>query len=193
MDDSFVMFLTLGNPFLLSILHVCLFIFFSPFTLHIWHAGTVPGALSHFFFCNSESNNHLYGNSLKMLCCIQGREDNERKQEEQRLFFSFSAVFQPSLIQLYCKSITHKHLRIPNSHQKWNWLNVISQSNLHINKKCIWILKKVCVCCQSWLFQICPACPRRKGKHCCLSCMPLRIYRINSVPWNASCGLKWTF
>lgn len=55
--------------YIASLSEARLFIYLFSFALHICHVLTVPEVLSQIFH-NSNCNNHLYGNSVKMLCCI---------------------------------------------------------------------------------------------------------------------------
>ena len=107
---------------------------FFPFALHIRHADTVPEVFWARFFTTATAIIISMVTHWKCFAAFEGSrgEDNKREREEEgesetglELFFSFSAVFQPSVVHPCFKSITHTYLRVPRSHQTWNWVNVI--------------------------------------------------------------------
>lgn len=98
---------------------VCFFLFFFSAYLPCCHC---PWGFEPIFF-HSNCNNHLYGNSLRMLCCSRSREDNMWGGEWDCLSFSisFSVVFQPLVIHPYFKSITYS-LENPQIASQMMWM-----------------------------------------------------------------------
>lgn len=117
MDWLLLMLSTLENLLTVSLKHVCLFIFFSLCSAYppCWYC---PWGFLSQIFHNGNCNNHLYGNSLKMLCCIRRKQRRGQQAgagggggEWDRLgaflfiFSGFPAISCSSVFQVH-----HSHL-----------------------------------------------------------------------------------